>query len=75
MQAMARMERRDSDADSVEGVCTDNRSGEGAIEVRRETGQGPPERISPHPHGRNRAERGLMGMPGIKLAEVEAHGR
>ena len=36
-----------SDADSVEGVCTDNGSGEGAIEVRRETGQGPPERISP----------------------------
>ena len=40
-----------SDADSVEGVCTDNKSGEGAIEVRRETGQGPPERIFPHPHG------------------------
>ena len=75
MQAMAGMGSCGSDADSVEGVCTDNRSGEGAIEVRRATGQGPLGRISPHPHGRNKAERGLMGMPGIKLAEVEAHGR
>lgn len=34
MQAMARMERRDSDADSVEGVCTDNRSGGRQAKVR-----------------------------------------
>lgn len=47
MQAMAGMGSCGSDGDGVESVGTDNRSGEGAIEVRRETGQGALGRIPP----------------------------